>query len=65
MDKGDGGGGDRESAVMGGGGAWVASGGVRKSDDCRIPGVTQELWEDLPYSFSFFLNKRGLRGSLA
>ena len=26
---GDGGGGDRGSAVMGGGGAWVASGGVR------------------------------------
>ena len=28
MDVGDGGGGDRGSAVMRGGGAWVASGGV-------------------------------------
>ena len=59
---GDGGGGDRGSAVVGGGGACVASGGVSKRDYCRIPSVIRELWEDLPYSFSFFLNKRGVRG---
>ena len=37
---GDGGWGDRESAVMGGGGgACVGSGGVNERDCCRLPGV--------------------------
>ena len=53
---GDGGGGDGGSAVMAsGGGACVGSGGVSERDCCRLPGVIQELWEDLPYSFPFFL----------
>ena len=44
------------SAVMGdGGGACVGSGGVSDRDCCRLPGVMRELWEDLPYSFLFFL----------
>ena len=63
---GDGGGGDGGSAVMAsGGGACAGSGGVSERDCCRLPGVIQELWEDLPYSFPFFLefllNKGGCR----
>ena len=52
MNVGDGGGGDKGSAVIGcGGGACVVSGGVSETDYCRIPGVFRELWEDLSYSF--------------
>ena len=32
-----------------GGGAWVI-----QRDCCRLHGVIQELWEDLPYSSPFF-----------
>ena len=53
---GDGGRVDRGSAVIGGGrDACVGSGGVNDRDCCRIPGSIRELWEDLPYSFLFFL----------
>ena len=53
---GDGSGGDGGSAVVGGGGGGcVGSGGVNEMDCCRLPGVIQELWEDLPYSFPFFV----------
>ena len=63
---GDGGGGDGGSAVMASGrGTCVGSGGVSERDCCRLPGVIQELWEDLPYSLPFFLefllNKGGCR----
>ena len=54
MDVGDSGRGDGGSAIMGGGGACVGSGMVSERDYCRIPGVTWELWEDLPYNFQFF-----------
>ena len=41
---GDGGGSDRGSDVMGGGGgACVGSGGVTERDYCRLPGVIREL----------------------
>ena len=45
----------------GGGGACVGSGGVSERDCCRLPGVIQELWEDLPYSFPFFLEFFSMR----
>ena len=71
---GDGGGGDRGSAVMGGGGdrgsavmgggrdACVGSGGVNERDSCRIPGVIQELWEDLHTVSCFFSNSWPMKG---
>ena len=50
------GGGDGGNAVMDvRGSACVGSGGVNERDCCRLPGVIQELWEDLPCSFPFFL----------
>ena len=53
---GDGGGGDGGSTIMGGGGGGcVGSGRVNEMDCCRLLGVIQELWEDLPYNFPFFL----------
>ena len=56
LDVGDGGEGDKGSAVMGGGrGACVGSGGVSEGDCCRLPGIIREIWKDLPYSFPFFL----------
>ena len=56
MGVGDGGEGDEGSAVMGGGGSTcVGIGGVSEMGCCRLPGVIRELWEDLPYSFSIFL----------
>ena len=63
---GDGGGGDGGSAVMGGGGGdCMSSGGLNERDCCRFPGIIQEIWEDLPYSFPFFLelvlNEEGCR----
>ena len=52
----DGGRGDRGGAVVGSGrGGCVRSGGVNETHCCRLPGVIQELLEDLPYSFPFFL----------
>ena len=65
LDVGDCGEGDEESAVMGGGGgACVGSGGVSERDCCRLPGVIRERWEDLPYSFPFFLESFSVRLSL-
>ena len=58
--------GDRGSALMGGRVACVDSGMVDERDNCRIPGIIRELWEDLPYSFQFFfeflLNEGCCRG---
>ena len=57
MSMGDGGEGNERSVVMsGGGGACVGSRGVSERDYCRLPGVIRELWEDLQYSFSFFID---------
>ena len=53
---GDGGGGGRGSGVMGGGrDACVGSGGVNGRNCYRLTGVLQELCEDFPYRFPFFL----------
>ena len=39
---------------------WVVE-EISERDCCRLPGVIRELWEDIPYSFSFsidfFFNK--------
>ena len=64
---GDGGGDDGGGVVMDGGrDACVGSGRVNGRDCCMLPGVILELWEDLPYSSTFFLeflpNERGCRG---
>ena len=54
------------AVTSGGGGACVGSGGVNERNCCRLPGVIQELWEGLPYSFPFFLefllNEGGCQG---
>ena len=51
----DGGKGHEGDAAMSiGGGACVTSGGIKERDCCRLRGVIQEIWEDLPCSFPFF-----------
>ena len=57
MSMGDGGEGNKRSVVMSGGGdACVGSRRVSERDCCRLPGVIRELWKDLQYSFSFFID---------
>ena len=39
-----------DAAISIGGGACVTSGGIKERDCCRLRGVIQEIWEDLPCS---------------
>ena len=57
MSTGGGGESTKGNAVMSGdGSSCVGSGGVCESNCCRFPGVIQELWEDITYSFPFFID---------
>ena len=52
-----GGEGNEGNAVMrGDGSSCVGSGGFSESNCCRFPGVIQELWKEITYSFSFFID---------
>ena len=42
----------------------VGSGGFSEMDCCRLPGVIQQLWEDLPCSSPYFSNSFSIRLSL-
>ena len=42
----------------------VGSGGSTEMDCCRLPGVIQQLWGDLPCSFPYFSNSFSIRLSL-